>query len=205
MSIELSPFRQCALHLGCALRHVDRAIVALLSTHATMKLALALTLAAAALYATGCSSTSTTSSTSGTSVATLAGLAIEPVLDNNPTYIPVAQAVAAALTDAADGTLDASNIVATAATIATTYGLANADAAYAQVILTALLAVYTEQTGATAITFSDVTAQAYLKAFASGLNSAILLASASSTARAAPHGDAAILARYAKLYTEGTR
>lgn len=51
---NLSPSRQCALHLGCALRHVDRAICAALSTHATVKTLFVVLSVAAALLLSGC-------------------------------------------------------------------------------------------------------------------------------------------------------
>ena len=162
-----------------------------------MKTTLAVFFSAVLALLVGCSTLPTPQS--GQTLATLAGLAVEPVLANNPSYIPVAQAVADELESLSTGTLDAAGVAAFAAQIATRHGMEATDAQFALVILQTLLASYTDQTGA--VTIDLGTARPYIHAFAGGLRSAILIASGS--ARSGPPDPAA--ARYAKLYAEGAR
>lgn len=162
-----------------------------------MKTTLALLFGAALSILVGCSSFS--SENAGTTLATVAGLAVEPVLANNPSYIPVAQAVAGELDTLSTGTLDTTGVVALAAQIASKHGLSAADAQFAQIILQTLLASYTDQTGALSIDLGK--AQPYLKAFASGLKTSVAMASAG--AKSGPTEPAA--ARYTKLYAGGSQ
>ena len=148
---------------------------------------------AAVLFA-GCSSLHSVNS-----LATLAGLAIAPVLANNPGYIPVAQVLADELSSLSSGTIDLSSVPSFAAQIATRRGLSAQDAAFAEVILTALLTSYTDSSGLVQVDIG--TSKPFVGAFATGLRSATTLA-AQGSARAGPEP---MLARYTAIYEEGVR
>ena len=162
-----------------------------------MKTTLAVLFSAALALLVGCSTLPTPQS--GQTLATLAGLAVEPVLANNPSYIPVVQAVADELDTLSTGTLDAAGIATFAAQIATRHGMNATDAQFALAILQTLLASYTDQTGA--VTIDLGAAKPYIQAFTGGLRSAIAIASGG--AKSSLPDPAA--ARYAKLYAEGAR
>ena len=162
-----------------------------------MKTTLAVFFSAVLALLVGCSTPTTPQS--GQTLAALAGLAVEPVLANNPSYIPVAQAVADELESLSTGTLDAAGVAAFAAQIATRHGMEATDAQFALVILQTLLASYTDQTGSVTIDIGG--ARPYLQAFTGGLRSAIAIAGGG--ARSGPPD--AVADRYAKLYAEGAR
>ena len=129
---------------------------------------------------TACTTTATSAKQTQITAAVLnlAGTSMAPVLKNNPTYIPAAQAVQEALGTLSDGQLDAAKITAWVAQVAAHKKWDAAQTIYAQTLCASAWSIYTTSTGQNSAAISDPNVQLWLKAFREGLGNAVLIARA---------------------------
>jgi len=130
----------------------------------------------------GCATTAAAPSAKQTqltaAVLNLAGTSVAPILQKNPAYIPVAQAVVDGLDTLTTGTFDAAKIGSWITQLAVRKGWDAAQTIYAQTITTAAWSIYTTSSGQSSAQIADPNVQTWLKAFRAGLGNAITIAQA---------------------------
>lgn len=145
---------------------------------------LALMFAAVAAFGLSGCATSTTGTNPDRSAAItsavleLAGTSFAPVLVNNPSYRPAAQAVADALATLQTGTLDAETVRAFVGILSERKGFTPEQRAYAELVAAAAWNIYTAQTGNVVAQIGDANTQAWIAAFRRGLITALAISAA---------------------------